>query len=122
MLSGRLEGIPDLSGTIAAVNLVCIHPSGRKGNLTIEVGLPYQVCTEDAACRVAIIGLYDHLADMHGVDILQALCLALRLARTLLQDFEARGGQLYYSENETERVSADLLFGDFTSESSADAA
>lgn len=111
-----------MSSTIAEVKLFCIHPSGRKGTITIKVGLPYQVCTEDVACRVAIIGLYDHLADMRGVDTLQALCLALRLARTLLQDFEARGGQLYYSEDEQERVSAGLLFGDSTSEGSTDAA
>ncbi len=51
-------------------------------------------------------------AGVHGVNSLQALSLAIRLARQLLRDFVARGGRLYLCEDGSGEVDVDVLFGD----------
>jgi hypothetical protein len=49
---------------------------------------------------VAVHPLYEKLADIAGVDSLQALCLATRLAFVLLHDFKRKGGRLFLDEEE----------------------
>jgi hypothetical protein len=54
----------------------------------------------DSACPVAIRGMYDNLADIHGEDSLQALCLAASLVRTLIAGFVSDGGKLSFPDSD----------------------
>ena len=65
--------------------------------LEVQLGIPYQVSDSEWACPVGLPGLHERLRDMHGVDSWQALMLARRLARTLLDGFVENGGKLYAS-------------------------
>ena len=65
--------------------------------LEVQLGIPYQVSDSEWACSVGLPGLHERLSDMHGVDSWQALMLARRLARTLLDGFVEDGGKLYAS-------------------------
>jgi hypothetical protein len=69
----------------------------KRGAFEIEVqlGVPYPASDVDWACSVGLIGLYDHLSDQHGIDSWQALTLAQRLVRTLLEAFVEDGGKLF---------------------------
>jgi len=49
---------------------------------------------------------------VHGASSLQALCLALRLARQQLMDFRDSGGRLYCAEDGQEELALEALFGD----------
>jgi len=80
---------------VAERNLYAIAPDGREFDLTIRINQPYQ-SDESWACSVAVIGLCDRLRDIHGVDSMQALHLALRLAAQLIDDFVESGGKLYW--------------------------
>ncbi|MBI1682508.1 DUF6968 family protein [Caulobacter hibisci] len=80
---------------IASLELEAIAPDGRRFPLTIGVGTPY---LDDELmtwrCPVEVRPLHQKLIDQTGSDSLQALCLAMRLSKTLLEDFVARGGKL----------------------------
>jgi len=47
-------------------------------------------------------GLHDRLRDVHGEDSLQALCLALSLARQLLTSFVEDGGRVVYAGTDSD--------------------
>jgi hypothetical protein len=70
--------------------------NGTRFEVIVEIGQPYRCSDipEEWACLVALRGLYDKLADMHGGDALQALCLAVRLALSLLSAFKDEGGKI----------------------------
>ena len=68
---------------VATTTWLCERDGNRLG-VTIEIGSPYQCGPEEWACSVALNGLHDKLRDIRGGDALQALCLALRLAFSLL--------------------------------------
>ena len=66
---------------------------GSKKNILIQLGKPYWIMeNEEAACPIAIKGLYDKLADIHGADFYQAIELAIQFVNILLKD-------ITYSEN-----------------------
>lgn len=62
--------------------------------VTVSIGTPYPRGNGSWACSVELKGLHDRLADIVGDDSLQALCLAVQFAGTLLAAFIRRGGQL----------------------------
>jgi hypothetical protein len=80
--------------TVASRNLVAIHSAQGELSVRIDIGLPYQCSDNEWACPIALEGLYNKLPDVHGEDSFQALMLAQNLARTLLNDFVEKGGQL----------------------------
>jgi len=60
--------------------------SGEEREIVIEVGQPYRVRNDgDAACPVAIRGLFGRLADIHGVDTMDALRLAIDFVEKVLR-------------------------------------
>ena len=69
----------------------------KRGGFEIEIiiGTPYEISDSEWACAIKVHGLYDNLRDQHGVDSWQALMLAQRLAKTLLQGFVEDGGRLF---------------------------
>jgi hypothetical protein len=59
---------------------------GLDHDLFIQIGHPYTTDPDgDAACPVAIMGLHGRLADVHGIDRLDALRLAIELVESVLR-------------------------------------
>ena len=85
-----------------------VRPGEEPFTITLELGKPYlwKTSPDTWACPIALKGLYDRLADMRGEDALQALCLALRLAFELLDDFRQKGGKLTYETGEDVPIEA----------------
>ncbi|HEY3814159.1 MAG TPA: hypothetical protein VGL66_13120 [Caulobacteraceae bacterium] len=79
---------------VASISIDAVSPEGETFVVELAVGMPYQCETGEWACPVALGGLYDRLSDIRGEDSFQALCLAIRLAQDLLQDFCEKGGKL----------------------------
>lgn len=79
--------------------------------VNVEVGVPYQCDTdpEEWACPVAVKPLHQKLRDTHGDSSLQALCLSLSLAKSMLEHFLEEGGQLTYDNGEEYALEA--VFG-----------
>jgi len=83
--------------------------SGEKFPITIGIGIPYQSDQGSWACPVALEGLHQELADIHGVDSFQALMLGISLVKNLLLSFEEKGGELW-TNDETERLCIEDIF------------
>ncbi|HEX2724889.1 MAG TPA: hypothetical protein VHN20_03605 [Beijerinckiaceae bacterium] len=83
---------------IAALDLVAVHPGGVRVPVSLRVGAPKRVSRGEWSCAVRLDGLHDGLTTTRGEDSVQALCLALGLAATLLRDFVSRGGRLVHAE------------------------
>jgi hypothetical protein len=61
--------------------------SGEERDLLIQIGKPYNTGNEeDAACPVVMDGLFGRLADIHGVDAMDAIRLAIKLVEETLQE------------------------------------
>ena len=75
----------------------------------IRIGKPYPASDVDWACPVAVEGMEWPFPDMHGVDSLQALTLALYIARQSLEDFLEKGGTLFWPEGEA--ATLESIFG-----------
>ena len=69
--------------------------------ITIQIGKPYPISGSEWACPVALDGLYKDLHDQHGIDSLQSLNLAIRLAQQLLSYLEEDGGRFFLEEGST---------------------
>jgi uncharacterized protein DUF6968 len=80
--------------TTSTTRLLCIRPDGERIDVTVAIGHPYPTSAGDWACPVEIDGLHGRLADLHGIDSLQALCLAIGLAGERLHAFVAGGGRI----------------------------
>ena len=80
---------------IATRDLTGIDSSGREVPIKIGIGAPYRIDGGDWACPMALEGLHS-LRDrgIVGVDSFQALMLAQRLAKQLLESHVEKGGQI----------------------------
>ena len=83
---------------IATCAVLAVDPKGREFTLTLGVGQPYAVSPDDWACAAYVGGLYDRLADQHGIDSWQSLQLAYQLIARLVGHFVQSGGQLFWPE------------------------
>src|SRR5690349_13542965 len=79
---------------IATLELVALHPDGRRVPFTLQVDAPEEASTGEWQCTLRLEGLFDNLTPVSGDDSLQALCLALLLAARLLRRFVSGGGRL----------------------------
>jgi hypothetical protein len=79
---------------IASRRFRATRSGGDEFEIELGVGRPVQCGDDEWKCGVLLKGLYEHLADQHGVDSWQALMLAQNLARQLLAAFIEDGGQL----------------------------
>lgn len=65
---------------IAERKLQGINKDGENINIHVGIGIPYEDKDNNAwACPVRIEGLYNKLADQHGIDSWQALRLSQSL-------------------------------------------
>jgi hypothetical protein len=90
------------------------EPDGRKGTIRVRVGKPYEVSAREWACPVEIRGFERRYPDMHGANSLQALCLALSVVRSRIDDFVEKGGRLFELDGGSEWDHRGLMaqFGD----------
>ena len=80
---------------IATRDLTGIDSSGREFLIKLGIGAPYPIDGGDWACPMAIEGLHSLRRDgIVGVDAFQALMLAQRLAKQLLESHIQKGGQI----------------------------
>ena len=75
---------------IAATDLIALFPDGRRKPVRIEIGRPVPD-GEDAVCTCVFTEFHDQPLRTYGSDTLQALVLAVRLMRVLLQHEQKRG-------------------------------
>ena len=87
-----------MNETIAERKMIFENKDGEKKSITIRIGKPYPISDSEWACPVALEGVYKTLADQHGVDSLQSLNLAIRLAQQLLSYLEEDGGHFFFEE------------------------
>jgi|TARA_R110002051_G_scaffold111645_1_gene184244 hypothetical protein len=81
--------------SIAELTLDAIRADGEAFDLHISVGAPFASERFDGwECSLTLRPLFEAPLDVAGEDSLQALALALRTARDLLEDFTDKGGRL----------------------------
>ena len=91
---------------IAATTITGVTAAGEYIAISVTIGTPYRETTDPEVwrCPVAVSPLYGRLADIAGNDSLQALCLATRLAFSLLHDFKGKGGRLLLAKEDGEET------------------
>jgi hypothetical protein len=82
--------------TIAETTFLLREPSGKTRPVHIRLGCPYQISEDEAACPVALDGLYEKPCDIHGADTFQALALALGFVRRTIMDWKGKGYTFQY--------------------------
>ena len=80
---------------IAEREMTAVAPEGERFTIVARIGRPCLVGEKEWTCPVALDGLYNSLADQHGVDSWQALQLAYSLCLDLLDSFVEKGWKLY---------------------------
>ncbi|MDD4872183.1 MAG: hypothetical protein PHR77_16630 [Kiritimatiellae bacterium] len=76
---------------IAETKVKMTSPKGESKFVVIEIGRPYSIANDEAACPISMHGLYPKIKDLHGVDTLQALALAFEFIRITIQKWEEKG-------------------------------
>jgi Domain of unknown function (DUF6968) len=89
-----------MDDVLASTEMVGIKPNGERLAIAVRIGRPYVSGTdpETWSCPVSVEPLYPKLADIAGLDSLQALVLACNLAFSLLQGFKDKGGRLLHDD------------------------
>ena len=98
---------------IAQRAVVWVKPDGKRIPVTLLIGKPYRASDVDWACPVAADGLYAKLADIHGIDSFQALVLAQRLLRQLMNGAVEDGGSFRNVEDDSV-IDVSILFASDT--------
>ena len=99
---------------IASNELIWLKADGSEVTVIARVGIPYQPDGHEYRCPVEIVGFDGRYPDIAGESSLQALCLAIQLLATRLEDLQKEGGSLVYPDDrsaEWDRDSLKNLFG-----------
>jgi hypothetical protein len=104
---------PDFGEEIATRDFVHVGPDGVRRPVKLRLGRPYRADTGGWACPAELEGLEPRYVDARGEDALQALCLAITLLRSRLEDRSASGGKLLYADGDVELWPEDIdaMFG-----------
>ena len=96
---------------IAEASLTCLYPDGACVPVRVGVGSPFPHPKGDWACEVFADGLrvWEGSNAICGVDSWQALILALRVLREMLQEEERQGAILHWPNGES-LISVEELF------------
>lgn len=85
--------------------LLEVIETGERRSLTVRIGMPYQKSDNDFRCPTEYAGLYNKVADVSGVDAIQALALACNVDLMLKDQKKYRfywpGGEDYFDETES---------------------
>lgn len=91
----------EASDTLVTRELIVEREDRSRQLIVVRIGKPYWVSENvEAACPVQIEGLYSKLADVHGVDLYQAVQLAMQLAETLLGSAAGKKQRLLWPSGE----------------------
>jgi hypothetical protein len=102
------SGLSDFEAA-AERKIVCVFADGRCQSVSLRIGRPHRLSGGDWACPVSVDGLYAKLPAVNGVDSWQALMLAIRLVKYLLETEVERGAVLHWPDNE-KAISPSELF------------
>ena len=80
---------------IAERRWFAVAPDGEEFDLIIRLGQPYPATNASWACPLTLEGLHKKLPDIHGIDSLQAIELAMKLAADLVCSFAEKGGKIF---------------------------
>ena len=94
---------------LASRAIAAVSADGRHFQITLRIGIPYEISPEEWACPVAVEGLQEQLHDIHGIDAWQALQLAQNLQAQLLGYFIEDGGELFWTEPREQLELAELF-------------
>jgi hypothetical protein len=85
-----------MDDVIAETELIGESKERGRFSIRVQIGRPYLSAKDPEmwACPVSLEPLHEHVADIAGEDSFQALCLASRLAGSLLDGFVRSGGRL----------------------------
>jgi hypothetical protein len=84
---------------IANITIRAVGADGETFPLDIAVGVPFVSERHGTwACPLTLHPLWSKPNEVAGEDSLQALCLALRVARSMLDSFCEDGGQLLFND------------------------
>lgn len=84
-----------LPQNIASLSLDAVRANGEKFVLELAIGAPFiSERHQTWACPVTLRPIFSEPQEVAAADSLQALSLALRVARSLLEDFTDKGGKL----------------------------
>jgi len=95
---------------VAQRELICERSNGARVRVILRIGRPYRASDVDWACPVEAQGLFERLADIHGVDSFQALVLAQGLLRNLLRA-EVDDGSTFWWADTHEELNIEEMFG-----------
>jgi len=95
---------------IAQRELMCERPNGTRVRVTLRIGQPYPASDFDWACPVEAEGLFERLADIHGIDSFQALILAQGLLRNLMRSAVEDGSTFWWTDTH-EQLDIEEMFG-----------
>jgi hypothetical protein len=95
---------------VATREMLGQRDGGERFSISIRIGGPYRVNDVSWACPIAVEGIDNELADMHGIDSWQALLLAVSLARSRLEHFLETGGRLYWPDEPATEMSLRDVF------------
>ena len=98
----------DFGEEVALTEFDLQFPAGTKRRVTVRVGKPYRISAHEWACPVELRGHEPRYADLRGVDSVQALCMAISLVRSRLEDFIDKGGKILHVEDGSEWDAAAL--------------
>ena len=83
---------------LASRSIIAVKPDGQAMNVTLRIGLPYEVSPEEWACPMAMEGFQERFPDIHGIDAWQSVQLVQSLQAKLLGHFVRSGGRLFWDE------------------------
>src|SRR5258706_17450 len=95
---------------IAERHVICERAGGGRVRVTLRIGKPYRASDVDWACPVEAEGLFENLADIHGIDSFQALVLAQGLLRNLMHGEVADGSTFWWADTH-EQLDIEEMFG-----------
>ena len=97
------------ANVVAERVLICERANGERVRVTLRIGKPYRASDVSWACPVEADGLFERLADIHGIDSFQALFLAQGLLRNLMRG-EAENGSSFWWADTHEELDVDEMF------------
>lgn len=77
--------------------LDAVDTDGRPFEMTIRIAAPRPHPQGDWTCQVQITELFEPARALFGIDSWQAMQICLQMTLSVLLDFVARGGQLFYA-------------------------
>jgi len=93
---------PEFGDVIASADFLFVTPDGDRREVTLRVAKPYEVSSIEWACPSEIQGHEPRYSDAHGGSSLQALCLAIALVRSRVENFISKGGRVFGREDDLE--------------------